>query len=32
LAGKAMKQSIICKQIANGGTEYDTRLVEKCRA
>jgi outer membrane protein assembly factor BamD (BamD/ComL family) len=32
LAGKAMKQSIICKQIANGGTAYDTRLVEKCRA
>lgn len=32
LAAKAMKQSIICKQIANGGTAYDTRLVEKCRA
>jgi outer membrane protein assembly factor BamD (BamD/ComL family) len=32
LAQKAMKQSIICKQIANGGTAYDTRLVEKCRA
>jgi outer membrane protein assembly factor BamD (BamD/ComL family) len=32
LAAKAMKQSIICKQIANGGTQYDTRLVEKCRA
>ena len=31
LAAKAMKQSIICKQIANGGTAYDTRLVEKCR-
>jgi outer membrane protein assembly factor BamD (BamD/ComL family) len=31
LTEKAMKQSIICKQIANGGTQYDTRLVEKCR-
>lgn len=31
LSAKAMKQSIICKQIANGGTSYDTRLVEKCR-
>ena len=31
LAEKAMKQSIICKQIANGGTAYDTRLVEQCR-
>lgn len=31
LAASAMKQSIICKQIANGGTAYDTRLVEKCR-
>lgn len=32
LSAKAMKQSIICKQIANGGTSYDTRLVEKCRS
>jgi len=31
LAANSMKQSIICKQIANGGTAYDTRLVEKCR-
>ena len=31
LAEKALKQSIICKQISNGGTQYDTRLVEQCR-
>ena len=31
LAEKALKQSIICKQISNGGTAYDTRLVEQCR-
>jgi outer membrane protein assembly factor BamD (BamD/ComL family) len=31
LAEKALKQSIICKQIANGGTQYDTRSVEQCR-
>jgi len=31
LTPKAMKQSIICKQIANGGPSYDMRLVEKCR-
>lgn len=32
LCATSMKQSIICKQIVNGGTAYDTRLVEKCRS
>lgn len=31
LAAKAIKQSIICKQIVNGGTEYDGRVVEESR-
>jgi tetratricopeptide (TPR) repeat protein len=31
LAPKAIKQSIICKQIMHGGTDYDTRSVEESR-
>ena len=31
LASKAIKQSIICKQIMNGGTAYDTRALEESR-
>ncbi len=31
LAPKAIKQSIICKQVMNGGTAYDTRAVEEAR-
>ena len=31
LAPKAIKQSIICKQVMNGGTAYDTRGVEESR-
>lgn len=31
LAPKAIKQSIICKQIMNGGTAYDGRPVEESR-
>ncbi|MCS7045743.1 MAG: outer membrane protein assembly factor BamD [Gemmataceae bacterium] len=31
MAPKAIKQSIICKQIMNGGTDYDTRTIEEAR-
>jgi TolA-binding protein len=31
LAPKAIKQSIICKQVMNGGTAYDTRVIEESR-
>jgi TolA-binding protein len=31
LAPKAIKQAIICKQVMNGGTSYDTRPVEESR-
>ena len=31
LAPKAIKQSIICKQVMNGGTAYDTRVIEDSR-
>jgi len=31
LAPKAIKQSVICKQVMNGGTAYDTRGVEESR-
>jgi outer membrane protein assembly factor BamD (BamD/ComL family) len=31
LAPKAIKQAIICKQVMNGGTAYDTRGVEESR-
>lgn len=31
LAPKAIKQSIICKQVMNGGTAYDTRCIEESR-
>jgi outer membrane protein assembly factor BamD (BamD/ComL family) len=31
LAAKAIKQAIVCKQIATGGTVYDGRSIEKAR-
>ena len=30
-AAKAIKQSVICKQLCTGGTEYDCRTVEESR-
>jgi outer membrane protein assembly factor BamD (BamD/ComL family) len=30
-APKAIKQSIICKQLATGGTVYDCRALEECK-
>ena len=31
LAAKAIKQSIICKQVVNGGSAYDRRTLEQAR-
>ena len=31
LAPKAIKQSIICKQVVNGGSKYDRRTLEQAR-